>query len=152
MLNGATLFLGSRFSSSHAGDPGHRGRPKSIPATPISKQTRMDLIRAFNAELVYIRSPFPMGNKGLALKDGKLSPGGEELQRMIAMLGLAAKPGDPARITEVLIKNDRIHFEINGGPVRRQKWYQNTSRWEATGAPPLLRPVIPMPTRARLVC
>ncbi len=68
----------------------------------------MDLIRAFNAELVYIRSPFPMGNKGLALKDGKLSPGGEELQRMIAMLGLAAKPGDPARITEVLINTTSI--------------------------------------------
>ena len=38
----------------------------------ISKQTRMDLIRAFNAELVYIRSPFPMGKTGLTLKqDGQ---------------------------------------------------------------------------------
>jgi len=100
---------------------------KASPPPQISKQTRMDLIRAFNAELVYIRSPFPMGNKGLALKDGKLSPGGEELQRMIAMLGPAAKPGDQARISAILIKDDRIHFEINGGPVKRQKWYQHIS-------------------------
>ena len=71
------------------------------PAPHISKQTRMDLIRAFNAELVYIRSPFPMGKKGLTLKDGDLSPNGEEMQNMLAMWGPAAKPGDQARISEI---------------------------------------------------
>lgn len=99
------------------------GDQKQKPAH-ISKQTRMDLIRAFNAELVYIRSPFPMGKTGLTLKDGNLSPDGEQLQNMLAMWGPAAKPGDQARISEILVKNDRIHFEINGGPVRKQKWYQ----------------------------
>ncbi|PYX10459.1 MAG: hypothetical protein DMG88_02465 [Acidobacteria bacterium] len=98
------------------------GDQKSAPH--ISKQTRMDLIRAFNAELVYIRSPFPMGKKGLTLKDGKLSPGGGELEQMIAMWGPAAKPGDQARISEIIIKDKSIHFEINGGPVKKQKWYQ----------------------------
>ncbi len=33
-------------------------------APHISKQTRMDLIHTFNFELVYIRSPFPMGKTG----------------------------------------------------------------------------------------
>jgi len=103
------------------------GDQKSSPPLRISTQTRMDLIRAFNAELVYIRSPFPMGNKGLALKDGKLSPGGDELRQMIATWGPAVKPGDQARISEILIKDDRIHFEINGGPVKKQKWYQHIS-------------------------
>ena len=91
----------------------------------ISKQTRMDLIRAFNAELVYIRSPFPMGKTGLTLKDGSLSPNGEEMQNMLAMWGPAAKPGDQAQISQILVKKDRIHFEINGGPVKKQKWYQH---------------------------
>jgi hypothetical protein len=94
------------------------------PAPHISKQTRMDLIRAFNAELVYIRSPFPMGKTGLTLKNGKLFPNGEELDRMMAMWGPAAKPGDQARISQILVKSDRIHFEINGGPIKKQKWYQ----------------------------
>src|SRR6266849_1000612 len=58
----------------------------------ISKQTRMDLIRAFNSELVYIRSPFPMGKTGLTLKQGQVTPSGEELQRMLAMWGPAVKP------------------------------------------------------------
>jgi len=91
----------------------------------ISKQTRMDLIHTFNFELVYIRSPFPMGKTGLTLKDGHLSPAGDEMQNMLAMWGPAAKPGDQARISEILIKKDRIHFEINGGPVKKLKWYQH---------------------------
>jgi hypothetical protein len=95
------------------------------PAAPkMSKQTRMDLVRAFNAELVYIRAPFPMGKKGLMVKDGEISPNGEELQQMMALWGPAAKPGDRAMITDIRVKDDRIHFEINGGPVKRKKWYQ----------------------------
>jgi hypothetical protein len=91
----------------------------------MSKETRMDLIRAFNAELVYIRAPFPMGNKGLKLKNGVVSPAPAELQQMIAMWGPAVKPGDQARISDIVIKEDHIHFEINGGPVKKQKWYQH---------------------------
>ena len=68
----------------------------------ISKQTRMDLVRSFNAELVYIRSPFPMGKTGLTLKDGNLSPSGDELQSKLAMWGPAAKPGDQVRISEIV--------------------------------------------------
>lgn len=84
----------------------------------------MDLIRGFNSELVYIRAPFPMGKVGLTVKDGVVSPRGEELQHLMAIWGPAVKPGDEARITNVVIKPDRIRFEINGGPTKKQKWYQ----------------------------
>ena len=108
------------------------------PSEPhISKQTRIDLVRAFNAELVYIRSPFPMGKKGLTLKDGKVMPGAEELQQLIAMWGPAAKPGDQARISDIQIKDDRIHFEINGGPIKKQKWYQRIQVGGMGGTTPI---------------
>ena len=84
----------------------------------------MDLIRGFNAELVYIRTPFPMGKTGLTIKDGVVTPSGEDLQRLLAIWGPAVKPGDEARITSVVIKSDRIHFDLNGGPIKKQKWYQ----------------------------
>jgi hypothetical protein len=109
----------------------------SSPLPRMSKQTRLDLVRAFNAELVYIRAPFPMGRKGLTLKDGKVSPSGQELQQMIAMWGPAAKPGDQARISDIVIKDDRIHFEINGGPVKKQKWYQRIQVGGAGGMTPV---------------
>ena len=111
---------------------------KNAPAAPpMSKQTREDLMRGFNAELVYIRSPFPMGKKGLILKNGQLSPSGQELQSLIAMWGPAVKPGDQARITDIQIKGDHIRFEINGGPTKKLKWYQRIQVSGAGGAAPI---------------
>ncbi len=109
----------------------------SSPPPRMSKETRMNLVRAFNAELVYIRSPFPMGKKGLTLKDGVISPSRSELQQMIAMWGPAAKPGDQARISNIIIKDERIHFEINGGPVKKQRWYQRIQIGGAGGSTPI---------------
>lgn len=110
----------------------------SSTASPhLSKQTREDLIRAFTAELVYVRTPFPMGKKGLMLKDGKISPSGEELQQLIAMWGPSVKPGDQARITAIEVKDKLIHFEINGGPVKKQKWYQKIQIGGAGGMVPV---------------
>jgi hypothetical protein len=93
-------------------------------APRISKPTREEIIHAFNEELVYIRASFPMGKTGLKLRDGTVTPSGPELQRLMALWGPAAKPGDRARISDVTIKDDHIRFEINGGPVKKQKWYQ----------------------------
>jgi hypothetical protein len=91
----------------------------------ISKQTREEVIHVFNEQLIYIRANFPMGKTGLKLKNGTVTPSGPELQRLIALWGPAAKPGDRARISDVTIKEEHIRFEINGGPVKKQKWYQH---------------------------
>lgn len=92
---------------------------------PLSEQHRMELVRTFNADRVYIRTQFPMGKVGLTLKGGKISPNSEKLQQLIAMWGPSVKPGDLALVTQFVIRNDRLHFEINGGPVRKTKWYQH---------------------------
>jgi hypothetical protein len=91
----------------------------------ITAQHRLELIRTFNADLVFIRAEFPMGKVGLKLKDGKISPTGEKLQELLALWGPSVKPGDRAMITKFEIRGDKLHFEINGGPVRKQKWYQH---------------------------
>jgi len=118
------LLLVSCVAGAGASDQTPSGPKPASPPPHISKETRMDLIRAFQSELVYIRTPFPMGKKGLTLKDGVVSPSGEQLHQMLAMWGPAMKPGDEARITAIQIKNALIHFEINGGPIRKPKWYQ----------------------------
>src|ERR1700730_6397190 len=96
----------------------------NAPPPKISKGTREDIIHAFNEELVYVRAAFPMGKTGLKLKNGTVTPAGPELQHLMALWGPAAKVGDRARISDVVIKEDHIHFEINGGPIKKQKWYQ----------------------------
>ena len=103
----------------------------------MSKQTRQEIIRAFNSELVYIRSPFPMGKTGLKLKNGVITPSGPELQQKMSLWGPAAKPGDQARITDIVIKDAYIHFEFNGGPVKKQKWYQHIQVGGAGGSVPI---------------
>ena len=109
----------------------------SSPRPHLSNKTRMDLIRGFDAELVYIRAPFPMGKVGLKVKDGVISPSGAELQSLMATWGPAVKPGDQARITAVDIKSDHIRFEINGGPVKKQKWYQRIQVGGSGGSAPI---------------
>jgi len=97
----------------------------NTPLPKISKGTREDIVHGFNEELVYIRTNFPMGKTGLKLRNGTVSPAGPELQHLMSLWGPAAKPGDRARISDVVIKEDHIRFEINGGPVKKQKWYQH---------------------------
>ena len=123
----ASLLVSTIFS--FAGD-----QKSATPPAPLSKETRMDIVRTFTADLVFAHSVFPMGKEGLHLKNGVLFPGGEDLQQMILEWGAAAKPGDRAIISAVIVKPDRIRFEINGGPVRKKKWYQ---RIEVSGTGPV---------------
>lgn len=110
---------------------------QSAPPPRISKQTREEVIHAFNEDLVYIRANFPMGKTGLKLKKGTVTPSGAELQHLMALWGPAAKPGDLARISNVIIKEDHIRFEINGGPVKKQKWYQRIEVAGPVGGGPI---------------
>jgi len=94
-------------------------------SSALTEQHRMELIRTFNSDLVFIRTQFPMGKVGLTIKDGKISPDGQKLNELLAIWGPSVKPGDRAMITRFDLKNDRMHFEINGGPVKKTKWYQH---------------------------
>src|SRR3974390_366132 len=76
-----------------------------------------------------------MGTKGLRLQNGVTTPNGLELQQVLASSGLAVRPGDPVIVSLVEVKNDHIHFDINGGAIRRKKWYQHIQISGANGTP-----------------
>ena len=109
----------------------------NTPPAKISKTTREEIIHAFNEDLVYIRSPFPMGKTGLKVRNGTVTPNGEELQHLMALWGPAAKAGDQARISDVVIKDNYIRFEINGGPIKKQKWYKHIQISGANSSTPI---------------
>ena|SRR5579862_3156889 len=115
----------------------HSSPPKADPipadAPRMTRETRFQILRDFETQLVYSRTIFPMGTKGLQLKDGVITPNGKDLQQSLVIYGPAIKPGDPAHISFVQIKSDHIHFEINGGPIRRKKWYQRVEIGGANG-------------------
>jgi hypothetical protein len=129
---------GSASAASVSGASASEQTPE-IPAIPanaphMSRETRLQIIRDFETQLVYSRTAFPMGAKGLRLKDGTTDPNGDELRQALTLWGPAIKAGDPVHISYVRIQNDHIHFEVNGGPVRRKKWYQHI-QLEGAGGP-----------------
>src|ERR1700688_2853069 len=59
--------------------PAPEAAPIPAHAPHMARQTRFEIIRDFEAQLVYARASFPMGTKGLQLKQGVLTPNGEEM-------------------------------------------------------------------------
>jgi hypothetical protein len=137
LVLGQTQESGQSPTASANPQPPQEGAAEPIaPHAPrMSKQTRLEIIRDFETQLFYARTAFPMGAKGLKLKDGVVSPNGEQMRQEMALWGPAIRAGDPAHISYVRIKDDYIHFEINGGPVRRKKWYQHVQISGASGTP-----------------
>jgi hypothetical protein len=144
--SGLLVFFLLAGAAAHAQSPSAADQPDQSPqssTTPsstshaprMSKQTRLEIIRDFETQLFYARTAFPMGTKGLKLKDGVVSPNGEQMRQEMALWGPAIRAGDPAHISYVRIKDDHIHFEINGGPIRRKKWYQHVQISGSGGTP-----------------
>jgi hypothetical protein len=122
-------------ASATANTPALHSTPIPANAPRMSKETRYNIIRDFETQLVYSRTAFPMGSKGLMLKDGAITPNGELLRQELALYGPSVRPGDPVHISFVQIKDNHIHFDINGGPVRRKKWYQRVQVYGSGGTP-----------------
>jgi len=99
----AQINTGSASASpktqSQAAPPQGATAPPIDPNAPhMSRQTRYQIIRDFETQVVYSRTIFPMGTKGLKLENGVITPSGEELKQAIAIYGPAIKPGDPPRL------------------------------------------------------
>lgn len=94
----------------------------------LNDQGRQTIIRNFQAEQCFSHTYFPMGKVGLRITpEGKVTPGAQEVHAMVVQYGPAAKPGDRVKITNVIFKGSAIIFEINGGPVKKKKWYERVS-------------------------
>lgn len=96
------------------------GRP------PLTKQTRLELIRTMEAEFGFAKKVIPKGTKGLQLTTtGQITPDDQAIGMQVATNGPAARPGDKVQITQVLIKDRSIRFELNGGPKKKGHWYDH---------------------------
>src|ERR1039458_7808543 len=121
LLASATLLLALPVSaqSSKTANSSGSGVPK------LTQQTGMLIMRDFTAEPVFARILFPIGVKGLHIKDGKVTPDQQGVALLVADNGAAARPGDRVTITNVMVHEKSIVFEINGGPRKHEKWYQH---------------------------
>src|SRR5438132_311288 len=95
-------------------------------APPISKETKLQVIRLLDNEFVWTRKPLPMGDRALTIKQsGEMTPADEDLKRLVMIRGMAAKPGERVQITNVTFKGNDIVLEINNGAKKKRKWYRH---------------------------
>jgi hypothetical protein len=109
----------------------------TTPSDKMSDQTKLLVMRDLIAERVFARIVFPRGQEGLEIKNGKVSPNEQHVAQLVANNGFAAKPGDRVVISNVVIKDKAILFEINGGGKKKQKWYQHISVGAGGGTVPV---------------
>jgi hypothetical protein len=117
-----TVDTSNRQSPSAKNDlpPELQGKP------PVTKQTRLELIRTMQAEFGFAKKLIPKGEKGLQLtSNGQVSPDDQTVAMQVATYGPAAKPGDKLQITDVVIKDSQIVFDINGGSKKKGHWYDH---------------------------
>ena len=62
-------------------------------------------------------------------------PADKTCRALLALWGPSIRPGDPAHISFIRIKDDHIHFDLNGGPIHRKKWYQHIEISGSGGTP-----------------
>jgi hypothetical protein len=103
----------------------------------MTPQTRLAVMRDLTAERVFVRLPFPRGERGLEIKNGVVTPNSQQVAQLMMEHGLAAKAGDRVIITNVLIKEKSIILDINGGGKKHQKWYQHVSVGAMGGTVPV---------------
>ena len=107
--------------------PPEEKKPVVLSDQKVDNSGKMEIIRGMTAELGFARKPFPFGKTGITIdQHGKLvNPTEEQLQEMLNVYGPALKAGERAIISQVKFKEKSIIFELNGGPVKKKKWYEH---------------------------
>lgn len=84
---------------------------------PASSQTDPSSFEGFfTGKMVVARIDLPGSEKGVDLSYNKPSPmDWKEYSSRLTAFGVAIHKGDEARITKVVVKNDRIEFHLDGG-------------------------------------
>ena len=111
--------------------------PAADQSDKMTGQTRLLVMRSLQSERVFARIMIPQGTKGIKIKNGVVSPSDMVIAQEVAEYGPAARPGDRCVITDVQIKDNKIVLEINGGPKKKQKWYQHIEVISNAGATPI---------------
>ncbi len=128
-------------------------QPTSVPlsTTPLSAQTRGELIRLFQSEQAFAVRPLPLGRRGLTLKaNGHLVPSGNAYVDELEKSGISSKPGDRIIITKFEVKPDSIVFEFNGGPDKHHRILQHIQLGGGMATVPLAQDDGQQPVGSRL--
>ena len=93
-----------------------------LPAGHLNERGRRELERMLVAEQGFAHRALPLG-PGLTLEaNGGLKPGPAEYRHMLFEKGQSAAAGDRVIVTAMLVKNDRLVLDLNGGPYEKHRF------------------------------
>jgi hypothetical protein len=96
-----------------------------LPSAPITERGRQELVRNLEAEQGFAHRALPLGEDLMLMANGNLRPGGDAYKEMLYKKGQSAAPGDRVVITAVTVKDDRIVFDLNGGPYLKHRFLRH---------------------------
>lgn len=96
-----------------------------LPAAPITERGRRELVRDLEAEQGFAHRTLPLGEDLILVANGNLTPSGDAYKEMLYKKGQSAAPGDRVVITTVTVKDDRIVFDLNGGPYLKHRFLRH---------------------------
>jgi hypothetical protein len=122
---GAQVFVVGEKTATADVSTDFRPTRVQLPTTPITERGRRDLIRNLQAEQGFAHRPLPLGESLILLANGNLTPAGEAYKQILYKKGQFAAPGDRVAITTVVVKNDRIVLDLNGGPHLKHRFLRH---------------------------
>ncbi len=145
-LAGAQVFVVGEKSATADVSTDFQPTDVQLPSTPLTERGRRELVRNLEAEQGFAHRALPMG-AGLTLRaNGPIDPGPEKYKQMLFQKGQSAAPGDRVAITAMVIKPDRIIFDLNGGPYAKHRFLSHV---QIMNAPAVQQPA-EQPTGARI--
>jgi hypothetical protein len=96
-----------------------------LPSAPITERGRRDLVRNLEAEQGFAARALPLGEDLILVANGNLTPSGDAYKEMLYKKGQSAAPGDRVVLTAVTVKDDRIVFDLNGGPYLNHRFLRH---------------------------
>ena len=96
-----------------------------LPSAPITERGKRELVRNLEEEQGFAHRTLPLGEDLILIANGNMTPSGDAYKEMLYKKGQSAAPGDRVVLTAVTVKDDRIVFDLNGGPYVNHRFLRH---------------------------
>ena len=124
MAHAQVFVVGEKTAMAEVSTEFHPTRIE-LPSAPITERGRRELVRNLEAEQGFAHRALPLGEDLILVANGNLTPSGDAYTEMLYKKGQSAAPGDRIVLTAVTVKDDRIVFDLNGGPYLKHRFLRH---------------------------
>lgn len=113
---------------------------------PISPESRILLVRTLGSEYITLKVPLPVNKKGLVL-NSKGEFDWQRNEKELAQSPTFIAADAMVQITQLLIEDKRLVFEVNGGGKKKRNLLEHIEVGAGGGTTPLGRPTVKTPPK-----